>query len=207
MQRKITQTIQRHGIWLALLCHLLLLSSFSLIWLPVHPMEDEKKPALDINSYVYHEKTAAPPAVQQQAAKKTPPPEKEGMEKPMANNTSASKASNQANVVKISRNENPVHLIGDKNVNKPLLVLLGKALSAHLAYPRVAVDFNLRGVVLVGFTVYPDGHLTDVQLVKSSSASVLDNAALSAVHAMSPVKNVSSYLNQPRFLVVGIIFG
>ncbi|SRR5579883_1761153 len=214
MQQRIKQVIQRHSVWLVLLCHILLLLNFSFIWLPARTFEQEKGPELNINSYVYHETNTAAPALQQTAQKANPPPkeepQKEGIEKPAPNTlstSSSSQASNQPNVVKISSDENPVHLIGDKNVNKPLLVLLGKALSAHLAYPKIAVDFNLRGVVLIGFTVYPDGHVTNVQLVKSSSAQVLDNAALAAANAMSPVKNVNLYLNQPKSLVVGIIFG
>lgn len=100
-----------------------------------------------------------------------------------------------------------INLVGDKKVvPKPLIILLGKALAKHLVYPKIAVDFKLRGMSFVGFVLHPDGTLSNVQLIQSSKAGVLDDEAIAAVSAISPVKNVNEYVDKPKKLVVGIIF-
>ncbi|WP_172622793.1 energy transducer TonB [Aquicella siphonis] len=114
---------------------------------------------------------------------------------------------NQFNVVNLAKKSEPVHLIGDKNVDVPLLALIGKALTSRLAYPKIAIDFNVRGLVLIGFTIHPDGHITDAQLVKTSGAGVLDDEALRALRSIALVPEVNAYLHEPRFMVVGILFG
>lgn len=105
------------------------------------------------------------------------------------------------------RDQEPLHLIGESKIVKPLVKILARALSRHLTYPRVAADFNLRGVVLVGFLLHPEGYITEARVVKSSGAGVLDDEARDAVGAMSPVGDVHEYVPEPEFLVIGIIFG
>ncbi len=103
--------------------------------------------------------------------------------------------------------QEPMHLIGESKIIKPLVKIIGRALSRHLFYPRVAADFNLRGVVLVGFVLHPEGYVTETRVVKSSGTGVLDDAASDAVGAMSPIGNVSEYVPAAEFMVIGIIFG
>jgi len=105
------------------------------------------------------------------------------------------------------QDEEPLHLIGESRIIKPLVAILARALSRHLSYPRVAAELNLRGVVLVGFVIHPEGYVTEARVVKSSGTGVLDDAARDAVGAMSPVGDVHEYVSAPEFLVVGIIFG
>ncbi len=100
----------------------------------------------------------------------------------------------------------PVHLIGDKKIDRPLLTLLGKALTKHLIYPKSAIDLNVKGTAVIGFLLYPDGHITDVQLLRTSRAEVLDSAALSAANAIGPVSHISQYLDKPKWMIIGIIF-
>ena len=215
MREKMAKLFERHTFWLALLCHLLLLSSFSmsLSFMP----EKEKSPAMYIPSYVYHGETNPTPQQQpepqpQQPQKKVDT-DKQGIEKPVVHESQRQRQSrampqpNQFQEVDSPQNEQPVHLIGEKNVDAPLLKLLGQGISAHLIYPKIALDFNLRGVSLIRFVVHPNGQITDVQLVKSSSAGVLDDAALAAIHGMSPVYNVGKYVDKPQTIVFGIIFG
>jgi TonB family protein len=99
-----------------------------------------------------------------------------------------------------------VQLVGDKKIDKPLLTLLGKALTKHLVYPKSALDLNVKGTSIIGFLLYPDGRVSDVQLLRTSRAEVLDNAALAAANAISPVNHVGPYLAKPKFMVIGIIF-
>ena len=84
---------------------------------------------------------------------------------------------------------------------------MGQAIGRQLIYPRIAMDFNLRGVAYVGFTLRPDGYVTNVKLVKSSNAGVLDDEAVRAISSISPVRGVDPYVKEPKFMIVGIIFG
>ena len=92
-------------------------------------------------------------------------------------------------------------------VSKSLIVLLGKAITAHLLYPKSAMDLNVQGTSYIGFLLYPDGRVSDIKLLKTSTAEVLDKAAYNAVNAIAPVKHVDTYIQKPEFIVFGIIFG
>lgn len=150
--------------------------------------------------------------------------DKNGIEKPVTKKTeevkTASKISNKFDPRTVSfskdtvpedmtnpRDNEPLRLVGENKIIKPLVKILARALSKHLVYPRVAADFNLRGVVLVGFVINPDGYVTEARVVQSSGAGVLDDAARDAVGSMSPVGDVREFVPAPQFLVVGIIFG
>jgi TonB family protein len=206
--------IRRHVFWLSLLGHLLLWSGFSFVWL--HQDEFEKHPSLYIPSYIASAQQLPQPApqpVEQHEERKQSEEKKEtskiGIEKPVAAKPQA-QASSQAKryqaISAPSLAEQGVHLIGDEKIEKDLRVVLGKAISQHLFYPKAAYDFNVHGTVLVGFTLYPDGRVADVQLVKPSNAGILNVAALAAIRDTSPIAGVAEYIQAPRFLVVGIIF-
>jgi len=168
---------------------------------------------------VAHESST--PAVQQQPkpepapAKPTPPTQdtqkavptsKLGIEKPAMPRTRPSFNTSHPIDISQSPETEPVHLIGDKKIDRPLLTLLGKALTKHLIYPKSALDLNVRGTAVIGFVLYPNGAVSDVQLLSSSRADVLDRAAISAASAIGPVARVGQYLTQPKFMVIGIIF-
>lgn len=206
--------LEKHGLWFSLLCHLLLLISFTLVWHPFSNIKPEPKPQMYIPSYTYEEPTRV---IQQQQKTLTTPSKTEkvttspdGLLKnpsPVEPATSGN-ATPTVSAKQQSKNSQGVHLIGDdKNTPKPLIKLLAKDLSAHLIYPKIAADFKVHGTTYVGFTLHPDGSLTDIRLMQTSKASVLDQASLAAVNAMSPGMEVGKYLKEPKFLVVGIIFG
>lgn len=211
--------IERHGFWLSLLGHLLLWSGFSFVWF--HQPDLEKHPELYIPSYIASAEQipqpASLPAVQpteKPTVEQKKPTSKNGIEKPAKPKAPsppptphASAPSKYQAMSPASLEEQGVHLIGDEKIDKSLRTILGKAISQHLYYPRSAIEFNVRGTVLVGFTIYPDGRVTDVQLVKPSNAGILNVAALEAIQHISPVEGVGEYVTAPRFLVVGIIFG
>jgi TonB family protein len=208
LSKKTTSYIQRHSFWMVLLCHCLLFAGISFEWAAstkLFKMEEKDRPSLFIPSYVSHDKTM--PAMQEKMAAetKTVPTSKMGIEKPAK---IARPAFNTNHPIDISRapQTEPVHLIGDKKIDRPLLTLLGKALTKHLIYPKSAIDLNVKGTSIIGFLLYPDGHVTNVQLLQSSRAAVLDKAALMAANAISPVNQVSQYLDKPKFMVIGIIF-
>ncbi len=218
MQKRFIPVIKRHTLWISLLLHLLFLLNFSYVWF--HPLPTEQSPSLEISSYVYNAPTTPTvtpsPQHQQKAIEKPKPKDKNGIEKYSPD------AANSAEIPLTSQNvsarsfdsqktkptdEDPIHLIGESKVVKPLIKILGRALTAHLVYPKIAIDFNLRGTVHIGFLLSPNGQVSNAEVVKSSGTGVLDDAALRAVNEMSPVPGVNPYLPQSKFLVIGIIFG
>ena len=221
--------VQRHGVWISLLAHLLLFGGFSVVWW-YNPPDLEKRPSMYIPSYIASQESTvtpaqqppAPEAVKQTAAQqeKSKPTSKIGIEKPITAKPEKTQVAEKAQTVpstptravrkfqamESSRAEQGVHLIGDEKIDKSLRVILGKAISRHLFYPKSAIDYNVTGTVLIGFTLHPDGHVTNIQLVKPSNAGILNSAALSAINEISPVPGVSEFVTEPRTLVVGIIF-
>lgn len=94
------------------------------------------------------------------------------------------------------------HIDKEKN----LLSILHQLIAEQQIYPDTALALQQQGTVKVGFYLYPDGHLTQIALQKSSGYSTLDNAALSAVNQLSSVNIAKEYLTQPTFFSVDIIF-
>jgi TonB family protein len=189
-----------------MLLHLLFFLGLSYVW--VFQSKPEEKSPDYIPSYAYHEKSSSA-AFQEKSAptpNKTIPTSKNGIQKPDFNTRSTK--FNQVMDISSAKNGEPVHLIGDnKKVPQPLIILLGKALTAKLSYPKAAIDLTVKGISVIGFILHPDGHVTDVQLLKSSRADILDQAALEAAREISPVKNVEQYVKEPKPIVFGIIFG
>jgi outer membrane biosynthesis protein TonB len=202
--------MQRYSLVFALFLHLFLFSGVSYTnFISLPPMLPHDMPALDIPAYVAHENEQSP-SLLENSIQQTKPKEEEtspqGIEKPVVPQQLT--RSTQFQEVKVGQNqEDPVHLIGDKKVSKSLIVLLGKAITAHLIYPKSAMDLNVQGISYIGFMIYPDGKVSDIKLLKTSSADVLDKAAYNAIHAIAPVKHVDTYIQKPEFIVFGIIFG
>jgi len=71
---------------------------------------------------------------------------------------------------------------------------LARAIDQHFEYPLLARRRAWEGVVVLSVSVDTDGRLDDVQLVKSSGHSLLDNAALTSVRRVRHLASVSGWL-------------
>ena len=93
------------------------------------------------------------------------------------------------------------------NLNtETLLGMLHSAIAEVQVYPESAMELNQGGKVNIGFTLHPDGRLTNITITKSSGYLVLDQAALMAVQKIALIKNAHFYLFQPQFFTIDIIF-
>lgn len=206
MRFNVTKKIVRHTLVLSLLLHLLVLFSMTMMWVEAKPLQ--KPPSMFVPSYVYQSATTPPPELPQTVTKKVMA-DKNGIEKPVPQHHSAAQQKSAPPVARKipNKQEEPIHLIGDKNtIPSPIIKLLGRALYKHLKYPRIAVEFRLTGTAYVGFTLRPDGLITDVKIVRSSDAGVLDDEARNAVNAISPLAGVDQFVKKPKYMVIGIIF-
>lgn len=208
-----TKWIQRVSLSLSLLGHLLLLLSFTVAIKFSSPLPfPPKPPGIEINSYVYQPPAQLPTQMQAQEniVEKQKPVAKNGLQKPVPPkkmSTVAHRMNAATRMVNIGPNpeDDPVHMIGDKKVDNKLMKALGKALTKHLVYPKIAADFRIRGIAYIGMTVHPDGSISGVKLLQSSRAAVLDQSALAAAEAAF-VPDASVYLHKPKFIVIGIIY-
>lgn len=202
--RSLISVIKQHSIWLSIFIHVLLLLVLIITFHFSPKTEKYDTPNLSIPSYVYQEPAMEPappqtPITKQQQADPLGIERAEQAPHPNYYNT-------KRQTVEKSLTSEPVNLVGNKKIRKPLLELLGKAITRTILYPKMAMDFNLHGTAYIGFILQPSGLVDEVKLVKSSGAEILDRAALTGVAAISPVLGVDKFLNEKRYLVVGIIF-
>lgn len=205
MRQGFIKYAQKNCVWWSLILHFLLLAYFILAFQFQAEVKQKDLPNLMVPSYIQQQETPAfnPP---QQPVKKTQTA-KNGLEKAQPQTQSESVPPTPVRVEQqASKASEPINLVGNKNIRKPLLELLGKALAKTLVYPKIALDFNLHGISYVGFILQPTGELDEVHLVKSSGQDILDEAAVVGVKAISPVKNVNVYLTANQPMIVGIIF-
>ncbi len=210
MRMEQVRSLQKWSFWFAALLHVLIFLFFSYVW--IHQSKPLDHADTYIPSYAYHEsaqKSAEQNIPKNQPAKETPhkdvPTSKNGIEKPVFDRDVRF---NQVMDISPKKSSEPVHLIGDTSKTpQPLIIILGKALTAKLLYPKSAIDLSIGGVSVIGFVLHPDGQVTDVRLLKSSRADVLDEAALFAASHISPVRNIGPYVKEPKPIVFGIVFG
>ncbi len=181
---------ERDTFWLSLLFHVLLFAIYLLMLMRYPVSVPEKRPALYVPSYLSTPASSAKATEHQLSV----PRERASHQTALNQSRSAYKR------------QQPVYMIGEKLADDPLKKLLGAAISRHLYYPQAAQELGVEGVVEVGFTIFPDGSVMNVQVVRSSHKPMLDSAAIVAVQKMEPVANVDIYLKQPKFLVVNVIF-
>lgn len=221
----------RYFFLIALLLHLLLLLSFSMrfsfwnldkLYQPYDPSLQQKAFTV-LPAYLYQGTQNAPdqkPSPQQnmiqqqnsQTEEKSEQKKQEtspdGIEKlkqtqPVLQQSSVSHRKPKSELMRKPRESSTA----EETSEDPLLKLLYNATARHIVYPRVAQDFRVAGTVKVKFLVYPDGHLANITLLKSSGMGYYDDAVIAAVNAMSPVAGVNQYLSQPKYVVAVIVFG
>lgn len=226
MPKSLTRKIIFNSFWLSLLLHALFFCFITTNIIFSQQEKPKKSPNLYVPSYVYTGKIA--PAIQSRmvAQKEQPTIQKKTYTEPakqeMAVQPKQSNASKKSllaasldalrdetrqNVMNANKNNEPIYLVGEENaVSDPLIELLGKALSANFAYPRMAGEFGIQGRVVVRLTLHPEGFLSDVEMLESSNNRDLDAAALYAVNSAPTIIGADRFLGKPRRFVIGFIF-
>lgn len=87
-----------------------------------------------------------------------------------------------------------------------LLMRLHSAIAAEQHYPEEALAAKESGRVSLGLQVAPDGQLTDITVTQSSGHFLLDQAALAAAKAASPVLGINHDLLRAKHFTVDVIF-
>jgi len=228
MQKSIKNHLPAPSFWLSLLMHSLLLLYFSFVLVSPVP-KNQKSPHLYVPSYVYtgktprQQQTASASSIKTQSenagtqglTKKTDTTRSEtemGVrpKSMLAASFSALQQMQQESItssLQTLKDIEPIYLVGDYNqVADPLVKLLGKALSANFKYPKMAGEFGIKGRVVIGMTLHPEGYFSDVQILRSSQHQDLDAAALYAVNQAPRVKSADRFLSAPKRFVIGFVF-
>ncbi len=70
------------------------------------------------------------------------------------------------------------------------------------AYPRVARERGIQGVVHVRFRIRPSGDIETVQIVKSSGYDILDTASIKTVYRAAPMPYVNGWVEVPMAYII-----
>lgn len=190
---------------IALLIHLIFLLGISIkfIYSPNEPLENEPLPA-----YVYREEKNNPIPPKKNSSietKQNEPISKFGIKKSQPLQKPQQTSTERYSLSTGDQNIN-LMLKAPKQIDKPLLNMLTKAMAAHLRYPKIAMDFRLMGTAVIGFVLSPNGEISQVTLLKSSGTKMLDEAAITAVNEAGPLHHIESYLPEPGPFAIGFIF-
>jgi TonB family protein len=80
--------------------------------------------------------------------------------------------------------------------------MLQSAIEQSKTYPRLARERGIEGTVLVRFKVLPSGTVETVNVVRSSGASILDEASVTTVYRAAPLPFVSGWVEVPMSYIL-----
>ncbi len=86
-----------------------------------------------------------------------------------------------------------------------LLALLHDAIQKQQHYPASALEMERQGRVTVSFTLFTNGMIRDLRIIKSSGTASLDAAALAAVNQAAPFQ-INNYLSASRAFTLDVVF-
>lgn len=87
-----------------------------------------------------------------------------------------------------------------------LITLLHSAIQNQQHYPPNAIQMQREGRITLAFTLYQNGTISDLRVVKSSQTNSLDDAALAAVRDAAPFQAVKKYLQEPQEYSIDVVF-
>jgi TonB family protein len=87
-----------------------------------------------------------------------------------------------------------------------LIALLHTAIQNQQHYPPNAIQMQREGRITLAFTLYKNGTISDLRVVKSSQTNSLDDAALAAVRDAAPFQAVKKYMQEPQEYSIDVVF-
>lgn len=87
-----------------------------------------------------------------------------------------------------------------------LVALLHAAIQKQQRYPASALQMEREGRVSLKFTLYANGSVSHLTVMRSSGTTSLDEAALNAVRDAVPFQRIDQYLSEPQEYRIDVIF-
>ena len=75
------------------------------------------------------------------------------------------------------------------NEHEEVLAYIKEFINKNLAYPAMARQRNIEGIVGIAFEIEMDGGIVSIKVAHSSGSSILDNAAVSLIKKIRPLEN------------------
>jgi TonB family protein len=117
----------------------------------------------------------------------------------------SSQAVSQKNRAVIVQRKNEYTRDTVQSKHSELLILLHDLIQTHIQYPNLFLGFQ-PVQMRVSFSLFPDGHVENVQILQSSGKDTLDKAALRAVQSIQPVIKAQKFLIDQKRFEVQIMF-
>lgn len=80
--------------------------------------------------------------------------------------------------------------------------VIESAIERSKAYPRMARERGIQGVVHVRFKLKPSGEIDRVEIVKSSGYDILDSASIRTLYRVGPLPYVNGWVEVPMAYVL-----
>lgn len=187
-----------HAFIFSLLLHVLLLLLISLHFHQfVSEVNDGENTKL-ISSYVYQQssssslaKAKATPAsslVKAPLAKSIALKQQKHLPKPANKKLFSTFSPALANKEKMQGNGKPI---------PELIAMLHAAIQKQQQYPATALQMEREGSVTLRFTLFPNGTIQHLKVIKPSGTMVLDEAAINAVNHALPFPGVEKFIRVP----------
>ena len=119
----------------------------------------------------------------------------------------AAKALLSANIkpIALPQKPTPAEFTAAK-INDKLLLILHDLIQKNVQYPR-GVDVTIVSKeTQVGFNLYPDGHIGNIEIVSSSGVKILDMVAFNAVQMLPSIELAETLLGARQHFVVPVVF-
>lgn len=87
-----------------------------------------------------------------------------------------------------------------------IVTLLHDAIQKEQRYPPIALQMERQGRVTVAFTLFVDGTIANLRVIKSSDTASLDEAATQAVMHAAPFIQVKNHIHHVEEYQIDVVF-
>lgn len=104
---------------------------------------------------------------------------------------------------KSSNADEKIELTDNKDQISKLALLLHNLIQAQIEYPAGINIFGNRDII-ASFVLFPDGHIENIKLLKSSGVAILDNEILQVIASLPKITIAKELLQKPDIFNIPI---
>jgi TonB family protein len=182
--------LKRYTLMISAMAHVSVLIVMGIKWHTVLP-ETNQGESKALATYIYHEDLSKPQKIVNQLKKAS-----------LINQTQKTHHSQENQQEQLHKSQ----MAGNSKPISELIAMLHAAIQKQQHYPASALQMGREGSAIVGFTLFPNGIIDHLEIVKSSGTATLDEAAIAAVHDALPFKGIDKYLSMPQKYQLTVAF-
>lgn len=139
-------------------------------------------------------------------AQKSPFESKEKVDIKKFKSSHVKKTQSLAKAESILENERLAKSIAQKKSNARVTSILIEEFKQYFSYPKIAIQRNWQGKVLLSLRVSSAGKIKDIQIKNSSGYAMLDQAAVESMNKVKMLPKISSWLENDIELKLPVIY-